>query len=123
MPVDNAQRLVLVVDDETIILWGTASLLESLGYRVLRANTGRAALEALRERPEIGAVLTDFQMPKMSGVELAEAARQLRPNLPVVIATGHTTLQGSQGRPWVTLAKPFTREELGDAVRRAFDDN
>jgi FixJ family two-component response regulator len=68
-------------------------------------------------------VLTDFQMPKMSGVELAEAARQLRPNLPVVIATGHTTLQGSQGRPWVTLAKPFTREELGDAVRRAFDDN
>jgi DNA-binding NtrC family response regulator len=123
MPVDNAQRLVLVVDDETIILWGTASLLESLGYRALRANTGRAALEALRERPEIGAVLTDFQMPKMSGVELAEAARQLRPNLPVVIATGHPTLQGSQGRPWVTLAKPFTREELGDAVRRAFDDN
>ncbi len=121
MPVDHPQRLILVVDDETIILWGTASLLESLGYRVIRANTGSSALKALQDRPEISAVLTDFQMPKMSGVELAEAARQLRPDLPVVIATGHTTLQASQGRPWVTLAKPFTREELGDAVRRAFD--
>jgi DNA-binding NtrC family response regulator len=119
---DQARCVVLVVDDETIILWGTASMLESLGYRVIRANTGSAALEALRDRQEIGALLTDFQMPGMSGIELAETARQLFPNLPVVIATGHTTLKNSIGRPWVTLAKPFTRDELGDAVKRAIAD-
>jgi DNA-binding NtrC family response regulator len=120
--VDQAQRVVLVVDDETIILWGTASLLESLGYRVIRANSGSAALEALQDRQDIGALLTDFQMPRMSGIELAEAARNLRPDLPVVIATGHTTLQTSEAHSWVTLAKPFTRDELDAAVQRALAD-
>jgi DNA-binding NtrC family response regulator len=120
--VDEAQRVVLVVDDEIIILWGTASLLESLGYKVIRANSGSAALEALEERQEIAALLTDFQMPRMSGIELAEAARHLRPDLPVVIATGHATLQNSGGHSWVTLAKPFTRDELDAAVKRALAD-
>jgi CheY-like chemotaxis protein len=117
--VDQARCVVLVVDDEVIILWGTAALLESLGYRVLRASSGAAALEALSGHPEISVVLTDFQMPSMSGIELAEAARKRRPDLPVVIATGHTILKSSTGRSWVTLAKPFTREELGDALKRA----
>jgi DNA-binding NtrC family response regulator len=117
--VDQARCVVLVVDDETIILWGTASLLESLGYEVIRASSGSAALEALHDRQEIGVLLTDFQMPRMTGIELAEAARKLRPDLPVVIATGHQTLQGSAGRPWVTLPKPFTRDELEEAVKRA----
>jgi DNA-binding NtrC family response regulator len=116
--VDQARCVVLVVDDETIILWGTASVLESLGYDVIRASSGAAALEALNERPDIGVLLTDFQMPRMSGIELAEAARRIRVNLPVVIATGHSTLKNSKGRSWVTLAKPFTREELGDALQR-----
>jgi CheY-like chemotaxis protein len=117
--VENLRRLVLVVDDETIILWGTASLLESLGYEVVRANSGSAALEALHDRHDISALLTDFQMPHMSGIELAEAARRLRPDLPIVISTGHTTLQSSTGRSWVTLAKPFTREELDEAIKHA----
>lgn len=119
---DHAQRVVLVVDDETIILWGTASLLESLGYTVIRATSGCAALEVLHDRQEISALLTDFQMPRMTGIELAEAARQFRPDLPVVIATGHATLQNSKHCPWITLAKPFTREELGDAVKLALAD-
>lgn len=117
--VDQARQVVLVVDDETIILWGTASLLESLGYQALRASSGAAALEALDDHPEISAVLTDFQMPRMSGIELAEAARQRRPGIPIVISTGHTILKSSTGRSWVTLSKPFTREELGDALRLA----
>jgi DNA-binding NtrC family response regulator len=123
MHADYPSRVVLVVDDETIILWGTASLLESLGYRVIRASSGSAALEALNDRQDIGALLTDFQMPRMSGIELAVAARALRPDLPIVIATGHSTLQSSGGRPWVTLAKPFTRDELDDAVKRAIVDD
>lgn len=121
MPDADAQRLVLVVDDETIILWGTASMLESLGYKVMRATSGALALEALHSQSGIAALVTDFQMPKMSGIELAEAARHLRADLPIVISTGHVTLQASTGLPWVTLPKPFTRDELGDAVQRALN--
>lgn len=120
--VDQARHVVLVVDDETIILWGTAALLESLGYKVVRASSGSAALDALRDHQKIDALLTDFQMPRMSGIELAEAARHLRTDLPVVIATGHTTLQKSTGRAWVMLPKPFTRDELDDALKRALFD-
>lgn len=117
--VAQARCVVLVVDDDAIILWGTASLLESLGFEVIRANSGSAALEALNDRHEIGALVTDFEMPRMSGVELAEAAQILRPDLPVVIATGHTTLKTGAGHHWITLAKPFTRDELQLAVTRA----
>lgn len=117
--IDQAQCVVLVVDDETIILWGTAALLESLGHKVIRANSGVRALEALHDCQEITALLTDFQMPNMSGIELAEEARRLRPDLPVIMATGHTSLQSTTGRPWVVLAKPFTRDELRDAIKCA----
>lgn len=116
----NLRRcVVLAVDDETIILLGTAALLESLGYKVVRANSGRAALEALADRPEIGALLTDLQMPSMSGAELATTAQNLRPDLPVIIATGHSILPESQGRPWVSLPKPFTRADLARAMEIA----
>lgn len=111
--------VVLVVDDEAIILWGTASLLESLGYRAVRANSGCAALEALHDRSDICVLLTDFQMPAMTGIELAHAARAARPELPVIIATGNTSLHGSTGQPWLTLPKPFTREELYVAMQSA----
>ncbi len=117
--VDFTRRVVLVVDDDTIILWGTAAILESLGFEVIRANLGSAALEALRDRQEICALVTDFEMPRMSGIELAEAAQILRPDLAVVIATGHTTLKSGSGHHWITLAKPFTRDELQLAVTRA----
>lgn len=117
--VDKPRPVVLVVDDETIILWGTASILESLGYKVIRANSGQAALAALHEHQEIGVLVTDFQMPRMSGIELAETARRLRPELPVIIATGHTTSQWTEERLWETLAKPFTRDELDVALKRA----
>lgn len=119
--VDQARCVVLVVDDDTIILWGTASLLESLGFEVIRANSGSAALEALHDRQEIGALVTDFEMPRMSGIELAEAAQILRPDLPVIIATGHTTVKTGSGHSWITLAKPFTRDELQLAIARALD--
>ena len=98
----NLRRcVVLAVDDETIILLGTAALLESLGYKVVRANSGRAALEALADRPEIGALLTDLQMPSMSGAELATTAQNLQPDLPVIIATGHSIFPNlSLARIW-----------------------
>ena len=115
--------VVLAVDDEALILWGTAALLESLGYNVVRVNSGALALDALRENPEIGTLLTDYQMPNMSGTELATAARALRPNLPVVIATGHANLQSREGLAWMTIiAKPYTRDELADALAAANTD-
>lgn len=114
--------VVLAVDDEALILWGTAALLESMGYNVVRAKSGALALDALRDNPEIGTLLTDYQMPNMSGIELAIAARAFRPDLPVIIATGHANLQNREGHSWMTIAKPYTRDELADALAAATTD-
>ncbi|MFM9976836.1 MAG: response regulator [Sphingomonadaceae bacterium] len=119
---NERRSVVLVVDDEAIILWGTASLLESIGYTVIRATSAMDALAALRDETVIDMLITDYQMPKMSGVELAVVARQLRPALPIVIATGDLTLNADACRSWITLPKPFTREELADAVARALSE-
>jgi CheY-like chemotaxis protein len=119
MTSENPRQVVLAVDDEAIILWGTAALLESLGYDVVRANSGMAALQLILNRPDIGTLVTDFQMPIMSGVELAEAVRTVRPDLPVIIATGHTSLQSRTGHAWTTISKPFTRDELAHALSSA----
>lgn len=122
MSSDKSRPVVLAVDDEALILWGTAALLESMGYDVVRANSGAMALDALRENPDIGTLLTDYQMPNMSGTELAIAARALRPGLPVIIATGHASLQNREGHSWMTIAKPYTRDELADALTAATTD-
>jgi CheY-like chemotaxis protein len=116
---DIPHSVVLAVDDEAIILWSTSVLLESLGHDVVRASSGALALEALRGHPEITTLLTDFQMPNMSGVELAEAVRIVRPDIPVVIATGHASLATREGHEWTTISKPFTCAELADAIAEA----
>ena len=116
---DQERCVILVVDDDPIILWGTASLLEALHFEIVRANSGKAALEALRNRRDISVLVTDFEMPQMSGVELAREAQTARPNLAVVIATGHTSFNTNLSEPWVTLAKPFTSDGLQNAITLA----
>jgi CheY-like chemotaxis protein len=115
--------VVLAVDDEALILWGTAALLESLGYNVVRANSGALALHALRADPDIAILITDFQMPNMSGTQLAEAATALRPDLPVIIATGDASLRGGEDQAWRALAKPYTRDELAHVITVAVSDH
>ncbi|MFN3687096.1 MASE1 domain-containing protein [Salinarimonas sp.] len=111
---------VLAVDDDALVLMGTAGILEDLGHEPIEAGSGRAALEILRAGRTVDLVITDQMMPGMTGLELAEAIRAELPGLPVVLATGYSELpEGAAARLAGLLAKPFTQEQLAAAIAKA----
>jgi PAS domain S-box-containing protein len=119
-PPDQQRRLlVLAVDDDSLVLTSTAAMLEDLGHTVIEAGSGPAALTILQREPAVDILITDQAMPGMTGLELARAARALRPKLPVILATGYADLTSDAGLAAPRLAKPFTQPELAQAVNRA----
>jgi CheY-like chemotaxis protein len=82
-----AKRTLLCVDDDSTFRTLYKNLLGSHGYEVTVAANGRQALKLFLSR-KIDAVLTDFEMPEMTGAELAARLKRLRPELPVVLVSG-----------------------------------
>ena len=113
---------VLAVDDDAIVLTGTADMLEDLGHRAIKAPSGPAALDLLRSGERVDVVLTDQAMPGMTGVQLAREIRAEWPGLPVVLATGYAELpEGAGGLFARRLGKPFRQEQLAAALGRAVE--
>ena len=98
--------------DDALVAMSTAMMLEDLGHHVIEANSGPAALEVLKEAPVIDLLLTDHAMPGMTGMELAQRARTLRPELPILLTTGYAELPGGVGIPLPRLNKPYQQAQL-----------
>jgi len=108
---------VLFVDDEGLLVSVGERLLDRLGYRVAAFNDPVDALATLRADPlAFDLVLADFQMPVLSGLDLAREIRRLRPDLPVVLMSGYVTdeLQVNAARLGVrhVLSKPTPAREI-----------
>lgn len=116
-------RNVLVVDDDTAVREVTATILTELGYRVIEAGSGGAALEVLDQHAEIDLMLVDFAMPGMNGAEVAREARARRPQLPILFVTGYadTAALPSSSEDGV-LRKPFREEDLAAKLRLALGE-
>jgi PAS domain S-box-containing protein len=114
---------VLVCEDDPKIRRLVAAMLTRQGYRVLTAEDPDQALQVATAEGEINLLLTDIVMPRISGVELARAMRQMRPGLRVLYMSGYTDNQMNDG--WVLdedipfLQKPFTASALASKVREA----
>jgi signal transduction histidine kinase/ActR/RegA family two-component response regulator len=111
-------RTVLVVDDDPLILSNTASMLDDLGYATLEARTGEEALTLLRSNAHVDLVITDHEMPGMTGQELAETVHLVRPQLPVLLASGYPDLDRRSAACREYLQKPFRQQTLARAVER-----
>jgi PAS domain S-box-containing protein len=112
---------VLVVDDQEDVREVAAAHLTALGYGVMQAASGRIALELIGDGQSVDLLMVDYAMPGMSGIEFAGRARQIRPDIPVIIVTGYadaTQLQG-QVQNAMLLKKPYTQSELAAIVKRA----
>jgi len=108
---------VLLVDDQEAVLQATTRILEAEGFEVAAALSGADALDILRERgTDVGFVLLDVVMPEMDGVETFRELRQLRPDLPIVLASGlseQEVLERMGGvRPTGYLKKPYRHAEV-----------
>ncbi|MCR5880938.1 response regulator [Phenylobacterium sp. J367] len=95
-------------------------MLTELGYGVLEAGSGGAALDILKAGQPIDILLADYAMPGMNGVEAARAAVELRPGLPVLFITGYADLKALRdvGEDRI-IQKPFRDDELARKVEAA----
>ena len=106
---------VLVADDNRQLVELLRVTLEDAGFDVVTAYSGLAAADLI-EREELDVLVLDVLMPGMSGDAVADLLRELKPRLPVLLMTGDSGDQFAQsaGFPW--LHKPFTEQELVQAV-------
>nr|WP_246408186.1 hybrid sensor histidine kinase/response regulator [Microvirga lupini] len=107
---------VLLVEDDPLVMGGTAAMLEDLDHRVVQASSGEEALRILRENASIDLVVTDHAMPGMTGLELAERIRDEWPGMPMLLASGHAELPERAGLAVPRLTKPFRQDELASAI-------
>ena len=111
---------VLLVDDDELIRESVASVLEILGHQVTAAPGGRQALQLLEEGLGVDLVILDMNMPGMSGTEALPRILDLRPGLPVLLATGYSEdelVPLMAGRPTVSsLRKPFSLKEVRSKI-------
>jgi CheY-like chemotaxis protein len=117
---------VLLVEDDPSLLKLTGALLDGLGYRVLPAKDGRAALAALSDANEVDLLLTDVVMPGgMSGPALASEAEILQPTIKVLYMSGYAedVMLNHPHRNVETalLRKPFRKPDLARMVRSVLD--
>ena len=124
--VHGGSETVLLVEDEDLVRQLTREILRRNGYRVLEACDGVAALALLREhRGAIDLLLTDVVMPRMSGHELVEQARPLRPGMRILYVSGYSeeaiARQGQLTEGIELLAKPFTPGALTAKIRQLLD--
>jgi signal transduction histidine kinase len=118
-------ELILVVEDNDKVREATMSRLESLGYAVLEAKTGPEAITLLESGEPIALAFSDIAMPGgMTGYDVAEWVRSMKPELKVVLTSGYNDvpLAASEGvRAIKVLGKPYTRKQLAYALREALD--
>ncbi len=117
----GTEKILLVEDDEYVRRFAQDQLAD-LGYRVLPMKNGADALECLQQVPDIDLLFTDVVMPGgISGRELAEQARKLRPGLKVLYTSGYTensiVHQGRLDKGVQLLNKPYRRIELAQKIR------
>ncbi|MGJ7516418.1 response regulator [Pseudomonas baetica] len=119
---EDAQDVVLVVEDEPVILMVLTDYLSGQGYRVLQAENGEQAFEILASKPHLDMLITDYRLPGgISGVQIAEPAVKLRPDLKVIFISGYAKEIRETGSPITLkapiLEKPFDLDELQDIMQ------
>jgi CheY-like chemotaxis protein len=109
---------ILVVDDDALVLTNTVAMLEDLGHSVRFADSGKSALQILKDDPSIEFVITDQAMPQMTGLQFADAVAKEWPDLPVLLTTGFAEIEPGVTTTLPRLAKPFTQHEMAEEILR-----
>ncbi|HJP69572.1 MAG TPA: response regulator [Sphingomicrobium sp.] len=119
IPRASRQLFVLVVDDDLLVLENTAAMLEDLGHAVVEARSGEEALALLRRTRTVDLVVTDYVMPGMTGLQLADAVAAERPGTMILLSTGCAELPIEARSNLPRLSKPFDQAARARAIEGA----
>ena len=118
------QGTVLVVEDSRDVADVTSTLLEQLGYRVVRAENAAEALRHLQQGIEVDLLFSDIVMPgQMDGIALAEACNERYPDIPVLLTSGYSDAARAADGRFDILRKPFELTALERAIQAARSGN
>jgi len=116
---------ILIVDDEKNYLVVLEALLSPEGYEIVTSEKAQEALRVIQEA-DVDLVLTDMKMPGMSGMELLEEAKKIKPEVPVIMMTAYGTIEmaveAMKKHAYDYITKPFRNEELKLTIRKALDN-
>lgn len=121
-PQVSRRLAVLVVDDDLLVLENTAAMLEDLGHAVVAARSGEEALALLRGAGTVDLVVTDYAMPGMTGLQLADQIAVERPGTTVLLSSGYAELPSAEHANLPRLSKPFDQVALAAAIEMALQD-
>ena len=115
---------VLVIDDESVICDACELVLSEKGHTVTLRNNGRAGLNAIREGT-YDILLLDMKLPDIDGMDILKVVREEKPGLCTIVMTGYSSIsnavQAMRKGADNYLAKPFTEDELVQAIEESYD--
>ena len=125
-PLPRGKESILFVDDEPMLVDISKKILESLGYRVAVCTASNEALTLFKKEPRaFDAVITDYTMPQMTGIELAQEIMAIRPDIPILLCTGCTENITQQKARSIGICeciiKPLKINTLANTLRKVFD--
>ena len=123
----SCQARILLVDDEEMLIRLGKNILKKLGHTVTAFSNSQDALDCFRQDPQaFDLLLTDQMMPGLTGLELAQQCLALRPDLPVILATGYSeaiTKEQAQAQGIsAILWKPVTINTMAETIQQALDE-
>ncbi len=125
--IPTGEERILFVDDEEMLVSMAKSMLEQLGYSVTTSLNGIEALVLFRSQPEaFDLVITDQTMPQLTGVELSGQLLKLRPDIPIILCTGYSSLVSRKKADSIGIKefalKPLQRKDLAVLIRKVLED-
>ncbi|MCP4576910.1 MAG: response regulator [Deltaproteobacteria bacterium] len=119
---------ILFVDDEKSIVHMTGRMLARFGYKVKAETDPVEALELFRSKPDrFDLLITDMEMPGMTGVKLLEKARRIRADIPVIVCTGHSPLIDAERAEALGVdafvLKPVSKRDIAETIRKVIDNS
>ncbi len=118
---------ILFIDDEEILNEMGKTMLERLGYRVTARSSSIEAFTTFQNQPDaFDLVITDMTMPAMTGIDLARRILQIRPEMPVILCTGYSSLISEEQSRAIGIKgfamKPMTKKEISTLIRKILDE-
>jgi len=125
-PLPTGNERILFIDDEQVLIDVGSQMLERLGYEVVTQKSSVQALELFRAEPDrFDLVITDMTMPYMTGDKLARELMKIRPDIPIILCTGHSRLVSKEKAKDMGIRafvmKPISNRVVAETVRKVLD--